>query len=291
MKIIVPVLQFRFRILVGFLTLIFFQIEVLAQSRNFAFFYELEYSLDSTNTENKEKELMVLWETPNRSLFQSYNGYQRDSVYAIYFNRAKRNDELGEKVGSVDLTQMLQHIGQFPNAKNKYKVLKSADEDAVQQYRKLFKTDYVFSEPLHQLNWSFETGTKEILGYACQLATVSYSGRVFSAWFTSEIPFNNGPYIFGGLPGLILELYDADCEYNFKLVGMEKRGMNISEQLPVRSVNVTKTKYFKLEDEYRENPFSQMSEMDASRVSVTEVAEVQKRLKSRNIRLEKNIDK
>ncbi|SDD30083.1 GLPGLI family protein [Algoriphagus faecimaris] len=266
-------------------------VQLFAQNNNFAFFYEMEYSRDTTDLELKEKELMVLWRMGDSSLFQSYSGYQKDSVYAIYLNQAKQNDKLGKEAGSIDLTQMLQQMAKYPAAKVQYKVLKSGEDGDIRQYRKLFKNEYVFSEPSDNLAWKFTDGAKEILGFDCQLARVSYSGREYFAWFTPEIPFNDGPYIFGGLPGLILELYDADCHYNFKLVGVENREVDFSKQLSDKAIEIDKFRFFRLEDEFRDNPLSQMSESDAGKVSASAVAQVQERLKSSNNRLERILKK
>ncbi|SFO61670.1 GLPGLI family protein [Algoriphagus ornithinivorans] len=269
---------------------LFLQTQAVGQKMNFAFLYEMEYARDKSDLTQKEKELMVLWVNSNKSLFQSYNGYLRDSVYHSYLNIASQIDKLGKQAGSVDINQMLQQMGQFPTAKNTYKILKSSNDQKILQYRKLFKTDYYFSESIANLNWVIKEDTKDIFGYTCNLALLDYSGRKFFAWFTPEIPFNDGPYIFGGLPGLILELYDSDCEYIFKLVGIEKRTIEFETLYPKNAKKIGRAQYFKLEDEYRENPFSQMSELDASRVSPSDAAEVQRKLKSFNNRLERVID-
>ncbi|WP_103190710.1 GLPGLI family protein [Formosa algae] len=59
-------------------------------------------------------------------------------------------------------------------------------------------------------NWTLHDETKIILGYTCKKATTEkiLFGRKThtTAWYTEEIPFNDGPGYFNGLPGLILEL-------------------------------------------------------------------------------------
>jgi hypothetical protein len=42
------------------------------------------------------------------------------------------------------------------------------------------------------------------------------------AWFTLSVPIPDGPYLFCGLPGLIVELYDMRKDYHFKLKSLEK---------------------------------------------------------------------
>lgn len=71
--------------------------------------------------------------------------------------------------------------------------------------------------------WSLTDETATVLGYKCQKATCHWRGRDFVAWFASDIPIRRGPWLFGGLPGLILKVYDKDRHYTFEAVSI-KRG-------------------------------------------------------------------
>jgi GLPGLI family protein len=77
-----------------------------------------------------------------------------------------------------------------------------------------FKTYYV-PENLPKINWSLQSEKKIIGKYNCQKATGKYAGRTYEVWFTSELPFSDGPYKLNGLPGLILEGQDATGEVVF----------------------------------------------------------------------------
>ncbi len=72
------------------------------------------------------------------------------------------------------------------------------------------------------IQWNIEKETKTIEGYKCQKATTTYSGRKWIAYFSNDIPFINGPYIFGGLPGLIIRLEDEKKDHFFELVSTKK---------------------------------------------------------------------
>lgn len=56
---------------------------------------------------------------------------------------------------------------------------------------------------------------KEIGGFTCEKAIGHFRGRDYEAWFTSDIPITSGPFKFGGLPGLILEVYSTDQRVQF----------------------------------------------------------------------------
>lgn len=63
--------------------------------------------------------------------------------------------------------------------------------------------------------------TRNVIGYECQLAECDFGGRHYSAWFTTELPLPYGPYKFGGLPGLILQMQDSDGQFVWTAKGFE----------------------------------------------------------------------
>jgi GLPGLI family protein len=71
------------------------------------------------------------------------------------------------------------------------------------------------------LDWTIDHETQTVLSYNCQKATISFRGRDYIAWFTPDIPVPNGPWQFGGLPGLILKLYDTKENFVFECTGIE----------------------------------------------------------------------
>lgn len=62
-----------------------------------------------------------------------------------------------------------------------------------------------YDEPFSEIDWQIaEDSTKTVLGYQCIMASTDYHGRKWTVWFTPEIPVQDGPWKFCGLPGLIL---------------------------------------------------------------------------------------
>ncbi|QAR29993.1 GLPGLI family protein [Ornithobacterium rhinotracheale] len=88
-----------------------------------------------------------------------------------------------------------------------------------------------YTLPTPQLKWQLQKDKKEILGYTVQKATTSYGGREWEAWFAQDIPLAYGPYVFNGLPGLILEIYDTENEHHFTATGMDNRPQAIYKQI------------------------------------------------------------
>lgn len=76
-------------------------------------------------------------------------------------------------------------------------------------------------DPAGRLNWTIEPDTAVFFNYLCQKANLSFRGRNYEAWFTPQIPINDGPWKFFGLPGLILKVTDTDEQFDFECIGLE----------------------------------------------------------------------
>ena len=81
--------------------------------------------------------------------------------------------------------------------------------------------DYQYTEALPIQKWELHDDKITIMGHLCQKATCRFRGRNFVAWFAPDIPIPNGPWKFGGLPGLILKVYDNDMYYVFECIKIE----------------------------------------------------------------------
>jgi GLPGLI family protein len=81
--------------------------------------------------------------------------------------------------------------------------------------------DYLIEEEIPMINWAILPDTKDIKGLSCQKATARFRGRNYTAWFCNQLPFNNGPWKLGGLPGLIIEAADDRNEVVFNFAGYE----------------------------------------------------------------------
>lgn len=86
---------------------------------------------------------------------------------------------------------------------------------------------YSYVEKIPKMEWAIQPEHKTVLGYDCQKATCRFRGRDYTAWFAADIPLGYGPWKFGGLPGLILEVADTKGEYLFVATGVEKAKTDI----------------------------------------------------------------
>jgi GLPGLI family protein len=103
---------------------------------------------------------------------------------------------------------------------------------------------YLIESPLPIINWAITSDTKTIQNYTCQKATTIFKGRHYIAWFCPDLPYSNGPWKLGGLPGLILEAYDPNGTVKFLFDAINKTSQPLD--LPKRAVKITPAEYNKL---------------------------------------------
>jgi GLPGLI family protein len=61
---------------------------------------------------------------------------------------------------------------------------------------------FLITEPLNS-QWTLSSGEKTVGNYLCKKAV---NDNNVTAWYCPDIPVNDGPYLYCGLPGLILEV-------------------------------------------------------------------------------------
>ena len=82
---------------------------------------------------------------------------------------------------------------------------------------------YKYEEDIPKMEWTITKEKFDTLDYHCTLATCTYAGRQYRAWFTEDIPVSYGPWKLCGLPGLIVKAETMDGDYRFVLAGIEKK--------------------------------------------------------------------
>jgi GLPGLI family protein len=105
------------------------------------------------------------------------------------------------------------------------------------------KMNVYYTEDLPIQEWEVDTDTLTVMDYICQKATCRFRGRDYVAWFAPDIPVNNGPWKFGGLPGLILKISDTENKYSYECIGIEQ----FKHKFPIKKYKDYKSRYKKEE--------------------------------------------
>lgn len=158
--------------------------------------------------------------------------------------------------------------------------------------------EFLIKDALPQLEWKMESETKQVGGYTCYKATAMkpVEGSDFrnmrakddkkddkkevkkeqstnfmedfempkevliTAWYTPEIPVNQGPEGYWGLPGLILEVNDGKT-----IILCSKVVMNTKEKAEIKAPKVGKVVTQKEYDEIVTAKMKEMQEMGGGR--------------------------
>lgn len=160
---------------------------------------------DLKNKEEKTEDIQVLQIGSKYSKSFSKLQYDGDSIYFSYIKKGARSAPwFQENIPPVE-------------------VYKNYAEKKTSVSHRFFgvKTVYLYQDdyPL-KVDWELSAEKKKIHSYTCQKATGTFRGRTYEAWFTPDIPFKEGPYKFGGLPGLILEISDTEKHYVYTCISI-----------------------------------------------------------------------
>ncbi|MEO6820120.1 MAG: GLPGLI family protein [Ginsengibacter sp.] len=80
---------------------------------------------------------------------------------------------------------------------------------------------YLVEEPTYHIDWRISNDTMSFEGIHCRKASAHFKGRNWIVWYTTELPFQSGPWKLNGLPGLIIDAHDDKNQVKFEFAGME----------------------------------------------------------------------
>ena len=112
---------------------------------------------------------------------------------------------------------------------------------------------WIIHEDLEKPVWNITNETDSILGFTCIKAETSFRGRKWIAFFSPEIPIQEGPWKLCGLPGLILKVYDSKKHYIYEAKDINTSTPGLVEYLDYvdRLVMKDRKKGLRLRNEYK----------------------------------------
>ena len=170
--------------------------------------YQYNFQIDSSDVSINEAKLMSLYIGKMYSKYEHSNNFVKDSL----INKHKNEDP-----NSATLKIMPALSGNRSHFFTKYQVIKNFANNTVQLKEKI-GTSHLNYTLNNSLSWTLVKSDSIILGQQCKMAITNYAGREYIAWYTTNIPLQDGPYIFCGLPGLIMTIKSKDKQHQFELV-------------------------------------------------------------------------
>ncbi|UOU99212.1 GLPGLI family protein [Chryseobacterium daecheongense] len=229
----------------GAIALALFMQTVFAQTNRFV--YQVTMKSDASDPKNVTTENAYLDISPEKSVFYSENRIKRDSILQKAFQG-------GGGRGSINRDQM-----ESLRSNINYTVEKDKTNQKTFFKDRIGRDIYSYEED-RPLNWKISSETTKIGEYKVQKAETDFAGRKWTAWFTTDLPYQDGPYKFGGLPGLIVKVEDDKGDYSFDLM----KNFKIAEFPTLNqfgnTVKVKRADFVKQQKKFIEDPVSFISQ-------------------------------
>ena len=268
----------------NFSVLLFLMMISFLSAQNQRFMYEYKFVSDSTNKADVKTELMNLDTTPKGSKFYSYTSYKSDSLMRVDLEKQLKT------TGSINIkTDQRKGFVRYTVAKN----YQNGNVD----FRNRIGMDAFKVTEDRKIAWKILPNKQKIGNWETQKATTEFGGRKWTAWFCNDIPIQDGPYKFSGLPGIIVKLEDQTQSHVFNLVGIKNLGtlepeiyaFEITKEIPLKG-----SEYKKLLLENRSDPakgLRQISMDNGVELNMNNSAETNKFMKEREERLKEQVKK
>lgn len=221
----------------GLFALIVFAQFFSAQTMRFV--YQTTTMPDSTDLKSVKTELANLDIGGGKSIFYGQTRLKRDSIM-------QRSRETKSFI--FDRTQM-ENLRSNVN----YVVEKDFPNQTLVYKDRIGRDQYSYPERATMV-WKIFPETTKIGDYKAQKAETQYGGRIWEVWFATDLPYQDGPYKFSGLPGLIVKVQDKDGEYSFDLIQVKK-----IEELPTfesrgQNISLTRDQFLAMRQKFKSDP-------------------------------------
>lgn len=250
-------------------------IAIFANAQNKRFTYEYQFIPDSTNVSDVKNELMNLDVSDSGSKFYSYTVYHADSI------------------AKVDMEKQLAATGAI-NIKSdmrkglvRYSVTKKYPKYEVFFHNRILMDQYKVAEE-RPIEWKITSEKLKIGEWTTQKAETDFGGRHWYAWFTTDIPIQDGPYKFHGLPGLIVKLEDKTQSHRFTLQAVKNISSLPEDIFGAKEISVNSKQYNKLLKDYENDPTKGLKQMQMGGMTMimkegqnTHMKDQEERLKAR----------
>ncbi|MEG0925171.1 GLPGLI family protein [Chryseobacterium sp.] len=241
----------------NFLILLF--LGVLANAQVNRFFYDYRYISDSTNKAEVKSDIMLLDIDKNGSKYYSREKFVSDSTTKADIAKQIKSG-LG---GSISIKKKIKP-GMISSS-----VTKKYPDYSVSFSENIGNTAYKMPED-QKPEWKILPEKQKIGDYNTQKATTNFGGRSWTAWFSTDIPFQDGPYKFYGLPGLIIKIEDKTGSHIMTLIGNKKSEAASAEDLQIpglttiglggKEIEISKKQFKKAWKDYLIDPTKDMKQ-------------------------------
>jgi len=174
--------------------------------------YETNSVTDTSKPDKKQQDYMVL-EVGEKGISRFYSDNRRrmDSVVT----------EMMKSGGPIRIDRNTMSDNGISSQGDSKEIFKNYPAGKITVTDFIVSSNFLYEEDRPAFQWQIEPDTREIMSYTCQKAVADFRGRHYEVWFAPDLPLNDGPWKFSGLPGLILAAEDSAKYFTFKAIGIE----------------------------------------------------------------------
>lgn len=199
-----------------------------------SFTYEVNYRLNKQIPDQFTTNIMIL------------DFVEKESIFRERIDR--RSDSLKMNNGSSMFSSGFE---------NQFYIKKDFSDNTISKI--ITNGQFCYLLPITEtIKWKISSEKKKIGIYNSQKAVTTYGNREWTAWFSNDIPINDGPYVFGNLPGLIISLTDSSGDYKFDLIQIKKTANLFNAR--TKPLLIDWNKYDQLARSFYDNPNAEMEQ-------------------------------
>ena len=119
---------------------------------------------------------------------------------------------------------------------------------------------YQYQQSVPDIKWQLQEGDTTLCDVPCKKAVCRFGGRNWTAWYAPSFNMPVGPYLFGGLSGLIFDIRDTKDNFHFLFNGLEhlKNGKKIYLKKSNRLISTSRVNVRKAVRNEQDNIFKAM---------------------------------
>lgn len=177
----------------------------------YEFTYLFEFKKDSVSKKKYTDIMNVIIEGEQR-IYRGENHIIYDSI--AYTKR---------KVDASNISSVMEQTMGLKNNVENYTLEIDLEKEIQKHYIFNLELPFYNEEKIELPIWNISNETSEIDGKKVTKATTFFLGRNWTAYYSEELPIQVAPYLFYGLPGVIIKLEDKNSNYKFELTSYKSK--------------------------------------------------------------------
>lgn len=173
------------------------------------------HTIYAPEIDEKREFYYILLSGSKHSWYEAYQDYKVDSLL---------NHRDKDTISCKMYEAIMRHCDVSPYNGSAEKNWKNHMTGEIKTWDYFAGSGYICTEPRIDFGWTLCDETMVVCGHPCHRATCTFRGREWTAWYADDIMQCDGPWKFGGLPGLIMHIEDSKKEHVFEAISIQAGG-------------------------------------------------------------------